>query len=138
MFLFRKCEAGRGHFCRCDERLLCFWLDAGNPINALPVVYGTNTIWQGLPALVVVLAGSITTTLSWCAVLNIRNCSYGEYLQVPAPSGSVKTADNVRKTSSLFVNYFFSGLAGTIWYWGLFFTPWANRRCASTSQGRRL
>jgi L-rhamnose-H+ transport protein len=107
-----------GTFAGVMSACFAFGLDAGSPIKAITMAYGTHTVWQGLPALVVVLAGGITTNFSWCVVLNIRNRSYGEYLQVPAPSGSVKIADHVRKTPSLFANYFFSGLAGIIWYLG--------------------
>src|ERR1035437_8814980 len=37
-----------------------FGLDAGNPIKALTVAYGTSNLWQGLPVLVVVLGGGFT------------------------------------------------------------------------------
>jgi len=107
-----------GTFAGVMSACFAFGLDAGNPIKTLTVAYGTNSVWQGLPALVVVLAGGITTNLVWCFVLNLRNRSYGEYLHVPAASGSVGIADSARKAPSLFANYFFSGLAGTVWYLG--------------------
>jgi L-rhamnose-H+ transport protein len=102
-----------------------FGLDAGNPIKALTVAYGTSTVWQGLPVLVVLLAGGFTTNFVWCAALNLRNSSYREYLRVPSGSVSAELAPHLpnseRKTPSLFWNYFFSGLAGAIWYMQFFF-----------------
>ncbi len=106
-----------GVFAGVMSACFAFGLDAGNPINALTVTYGSNPLWQGLPALVVVLAGGFTTNFLWCAVLNYRNRSYGEYL-VPV---SEAAKDDAQEKPSLTVNYVFSGLAGTIWYMQFFF-----------------
>lgn len=51
----------------------------------------------------------------------MRNRSYGEYLRVPEANELVNVRDGVRKAPSLFGNYFFSALAGAIWYFGVFF-----------------
>ncbi len=88
----------------------------GNAIKDLVVQRGGNALWQGLPVLVVALAGGFTTNFIWCAILNARNRSYGEYLKIPA-SG----AKAVGKSSSMIGNYFFSFLAGAIWYVQFFF-----------------
>ena len=50
-----------------------YGLAAGDPIKALTVQHGTSPIWQGLPALVVVLLGGFTTNFIWCVILNVRN-----------------------------------------------------------------
>ena len=99
-----------------------FGLDAGNPIKALTLTYGTANLWQGLPVLVVVLAGGFTTNFVWCIALNLRNRSYGEYARVPLEEAEAgDRSAGARKRPSLAGNYFFSGLAGAIWYLQFFF-----------------
>src|SRR5450432_2823260 len=56
-----------------------YGLKAGDPIKALTLQHGTSTLWQGLPVLVVVLAGGFTTNFIWCLILNVRNKTGGEY-----------------------------------------------------------
>jgi L-rhamnose-H+ transport protein len=56
-----------------------YGLAAADPIKAESVRHGTAVLWQGLPALVVVLLGGFTTNFIWCAFLNIRNRSGYEY-----------------------------------------------------------
>jgi L-rhamnose-H+ transport protein len=102
-----------------------FGLDAGNPIKALTVAYGTSNLWQGLPVLVVVLAGGFTTNFAWCFALNLRNRSFGEYVRVPPTDMDAEAMqhpnEQARKRPSLAWNYIFSGLAGAIWYMQFFF-----------------
>jgi L-rhamnose-H+ transport protein len=56
-----------------------YGLAAADPIKAESVRHGTAVLWQGLPALVVVLLGGFTTNFLWCLFLNIRNKSGYEY-----------------------------------------------------------
>src|SRR5579871_5735213 len=56
-----------------------YGLAAADPIKAESVRHGTAVLWQGLPALVVVLLGGFTTNFLWCLFLNIRNNSAYEY-----------------------------------------------------------
>jgi L-rhamnose-H+ transport protein len=56
-----------------------YGLAAADPIKAESVRHGTAVLWQGLPALVVVLLGGFTTNFLWCLFLNIRNHSGAEY-----------------------------------------------------------
>jgi L-rhamnose-H+ transport protein len=107
-----------GIFAGVMSACFAFGLDAGNPLKAFAVASGSSALWQGLPVLVVVLAGGFTTNFVWCAILNLRNRSYREYLKVPA---SVTTANVESKRPSLVGNYFFSFLAGAIWYMQFFF-----------------
>src|ERR1700693_2869946 len=79
-----KLGLGVATFCGIMSSCFAFGLDAGNPIKLLTLAHGTSTMWQGLPVLVVVLAGGFTTNFVWCAALNLRNRSYGEYLKIPA------------------------------------------------------
>jgi L-rhamnose-H+ transport protein len=110
-----------GLFAGVMSACFAFGLDAGTPIKALTVANGSSPLWQGLPVLVVLLAGGFTTNFIWCAVLNVRNHSYGEYLRIPTGDDPVATLSNAPKAQSLFGNYFFSALAGAIWYMQFFF-----------------
>ena len=60
-----------------------FGLDAGKPIIELSKSHllslGASDIWSGLPVLIVILLGGMTTNFLWCVSLNIRNKSGGEY-----------------------------------------------------------
>jgi L-rhamnose-H+ transport protein len=56
-----------------------FALTAGNPIGESSRLAGTDTIWTGLPKLVVVLLGGFTTNFIWCVILNFRNRSGYQY-----------------------------------------------------------
>jgi len=99
-------------------------------------------MWQGLPVLVIVLAGGFTTNFVWCAVLNVRNRSYSEYLRIPEGAGDASESEhppieNVtdaasvemalelkthpHRAPSLSWNYLFSVLAGATWYMQFFF-----------------
>jgi L-rhamnose-H+ transport protein len=129
-------------FCGVMSSCFAFGLDAGNPIKALTLVHGTSVLWQGLPVLVVVLAGGFTTNFVWCVALNLRNRSYGEYLHIPEGAGASTATEhppleNVtdaapmemaleltvhpRHKLSLGWNYLFCMLAGTTWYMQFFF-----------------
>lgn len=114
-----------GIFAGVLSACFAFGLDAGNPIKALSVDYGSNPVWQGLPVLVVLLAGGFTTNFIWCVALNLRNRSYGEYVRVPLAIAETSLAGNSsgssQKQPSLFGNYFFCALAGGLWYMQFFF-----------------
>jgi L-rhamnose-H+ transport protein len=111
-----------------------FALQAGKPINDASLAAGTDKIWTGLPALVVLLLGGFTTNFIWCVMLNLKNRTGYQYLasQVrpehahhggsgesgPAQTAAAAPAD--LKIPSL-GNYLFSALAGTTWYFQFFF-----------------
>ncbi len=81
---------------------MAFGIEAGKPIAALVTERGISPLWQNIPVLVVVLAGGFTTNFLWCALLNMKNRSAGDYLAVDkAPLAN---------------NYLFSALAGITWY----------------------
>jgi L-rhamnose-H+ transport protein len=118
-----------------------FGLDAGSPIKALAVAHGTRVMWQGLPVLVVELAGGFTTNFVWCAILSLRNKSYGEYIgsqkargltssprpviENPTDAPSTEMALDLPSPApeklSLSRNYLYSAFAGAIWYMQFFF-----------------
>jgi len=87
----------------------------GNAIKVLAEAHGSSALWHGLPVLVVALLGGFTTNFIWCAILNARNRSYGEYLKIPASAAAAG------KSPSMIGNYFFSFLAGATWYMQFFF-----------------
>ena len=104
-----------------------FGLDAGTPIKKLTMAHGTPAIWQGLPVLIVILLGGFTTNFIWCLLLNVRNKTGYQYFsrsprdQSPSslPAASPGTRD--RSLVPLGRNYFFSALAGVVWYFQFFF-----------------
>jgi L-rhamnose-H+ transport protein len=121
-----------------------YGLAAGDPIKAITIQHGTPVLWQGLPVLVVVLAGGFTTNFIWCLILNIRNQTGYQYFESEirdiAPSRNEErilesatdasaeemavdvavAAAKVVKAPML-ANYLFSALAGTTWYMQFFF-----------------
>jgi L-rhamnose-H+ transport protein len=121
-----------------------YGLAAGDPIKAITVQHGTAGLWQGLPVLVVVLAGGFTTNFIWCVILNVRNHTGHQYFQseirgeVPkrseehiletvtdAPAEEMAIAVAVKNEiplrAPMLPNYLFSALAGTTWYMQFFF-----------------
>jgi L-rhamnose-H+ transport protein len=113
-----------------------FALQAGKGINEASLTAGTNKIWTGLPALVVLLLGGFTTNFIWCVILNIKNRTGYQYLashvreerahyggsggelEVTEMAASGKPVDF---KIPVLGNYLFSALAGTCWYFQFFF-----------------
>jgi L-rhamnose-H+ transport protein len=137
-----KLGLGVAIFCGVMSSCFAFGLDAGNPIKAITLAHGTTTMWQGLPVLIVVMAGGFTTNFVWCVILHARNKSAGEYLRIPAnashesatehpplenPTDAASTemalefAPAPRQKLSIASNYLFSALAGATWYMQFFF-----------------
>jgi L-rhamnose-H+ transport protein len=115
-----------------------FGLDAGTPIKTLTMAHGTPAIWQGLPVLIVILIGGFTTNFVWCLLLNWRNgTGYQYFSRAPRKESppSVHPAGGVASDAGaaafdgrsdptpvpLARNYFFSALAGVVWYFQFFF-----------------
>jgi L-rhamnose-H+ transport protein len=123
-----------------------YGLAAGDPIKSLSVKHGTSPIWQGLPALIVVLLGGFTTNFVWCAILNVKNRSGYQYLSSKIRGGVLDRADEPILESvtdapgeemateavispspaasarvPMLPNYLFCALAGITWYFQFFF-----------------
>jgi len=116
-----------------------YGLAAGDPIKEITMRHGTPPLWQGLPVLVVVLAGGFTTNFIWCLILNIRNRTGYQYFQAeirPTASArgesrgeggpsegaaAVAVAAEPVVRAPMLANYLFSALAGTTWYMQFFF-----------------
>jgi len=86
---------------------MAFAFTAGDSISKLAIEKDTPDIFANMPVLVVVMLGGLTTNAIWCAYLNIKNKSVGNYIR----SGD----------SSLFMNYLFCALGGITWYLQFFF-----------------
>ena len=63
-----------------------YGLAAGKPLAQITkgvlLQHGGSDLWQNLPVLIVVLWGGFTTNFVWCVILNIRNRSSHEYLNL--------------------------------------------------------
>jgi len=66
----------------------------------------TNFLYQNNVTYIVLLWGGLTTNFVWCMILNAKNKTFGDYTNTKAPLAN---------------NYFFSALAGTIWFLQFFF-----------------
>ncbi len=131
-----------------------YGLAAGKPIAVLAkaslLQKGGSDLWQNLPVLVVVLWGGFTTNFIWCVILNVRNRSGHEYLnlrssavaETSALEGTMlfpleeepgaRSSDRVPLSgptspathpgaAPLLRNYVLSALAGITWYLQFFF-----------------
>jgi L-rhamnose-H+ transport protein len=115
-----------------------YGLAAGDPIKQITMRHGTAPLWQGLPVLVVVLAGGFTTNFAWCLILHFRNHTGYQYFDAEirdaAPSNEERSSgDGGRQAAAVAVaakpavrapmlsNYLFCALAGTTWYMQFFF-----------------
>ena len=99
-----------------------YGLDAAAPIAEISAKHGTTVLWTGLPKLCVVLLGGFTTNFIWCVALNVKNRSGYQYvsraLRPDDPNGANGATD---PRVPILNNYFFSALAGIIWYMQFFF-----------------
>jgi L-rhamnose-H+ transport protein len=67
-----------------------YGLAAGDPIKAITLQHGTPVLWQGLPVLVVLLAGGFTTNFIWCLILNLRNRTGYQYFVSRSPASRAR------------------------------------------------
>ena len=129
-----------------------YGLAAGKPLGEITRVAleasGGSPLWQYLPVLVVVLWGGFTTNFLWCVVLNIRNRSSHEYLNIrPSHISEMSTAEGMMMSAApeiaanreaaahgssgpaaryegpapLLRNYVLCAVAGVTWYLQFFF-----------------
>jgi len=131
-----------------------YGLAAGKPLAGLAksslLAHGGSDLWQNLPVLVIVLMGGFTTNFIWCVILNLKNRSSHEYLNLrPSAVGEVSAAEGVMLSSAaeepsvqdsnaaahggaseaarsagtapLLRNYLLSAAAGVTWYLQFFF-----------------
>jgi L-rhamnose-H+ transport protein len=131
-------------FCGIMSACFAYGLAAGDPIKQITLRHGTSTLWQGLPVLVVLLAGGFTTNFIWCLILNIRNRTSYQYISLktrghipsiseepiletaidaPGMEIAVDRMEHAEENGRVPIaaNYLFSALAGTTWYLQFFF-----------------
>ncbi|MDC8831282.1 L-rhamnose/proton symporter RhaT [Alteromonas gilva] len=92
-----------------------FGIAAGKPIRELTLAAGTESLWQGLPVLCVVLAGGLTTNLIWCIWLIRSNKSGREFF------GHVGHSVKRLAANTMVKNYLLAALGGACWYFQFFF-----------------
>lgn len=88
---------------------MSYGIAAGKPIATLAEAANLkagasqdySNLWQNTPVFIIILAGGFTTNFLWCAFLNVKNRSGGDYIDAKTP---------------LVNNYVFSAIAGTTWY----------------------
>jgi L-rhamnose-H+ transport protein len=133
-----------GTFSGVMSACFAYGLAAGDPIKELTMRHGTPALWQGLPVLVVVLAGGFTTNFIWCLMLNVRNRTGYQYFSsairtpgpdrnqefilenvIDAPGEEMAAELRLDRGQAIRVpmlsNYLFSALAGVTWYFQFFF-----------------
>jgi L-rhamnose-H+ transport protein len=142
-------------FCGIMSACFAYGLAAGTPIaqaaRAQLIAANRSELWQNLPVLVVVLAGGFTTNFVWCVILNVRNRTAHQYLNLRRSAvGEVSAAETVMQWDAdalgesagnngsashgltagaaqfsppapLLANYAFAAVAGIVWYLQFFF-----------------
>ena len=90
-----------------------FGIEAGKPMaDTANIIWKTahpaqgNFLFQNNVTYIIILWGGLTTNLIWCAILNYRNRTFGDYTNHKNP---------------LLKNYLFCALAGTTWFLQFFF-----------------
>lgn len=106
-------------FCGIMSACMSYGFAAGKPIAELAVAHGASSLWQNLPVLIVILAGGFTTNLIWCAFLNVRNRTFGDYFGKKVETRERSLTES--KHCSLLTNYLLCAVAGTLWYLQFFF-----------------
>jgi L-rhamnose-H+ transport protein len=134
-----------GTFSGVMSASFAYGLDAAVPIAEISARHGTTAIWTGLPKLCVVLLGGFTSNFIWCVVLNFKNRTGHQYFSsTPCNESQKRENETIIETQAdalsehvveqmpqskanvvgrvpMLNNYFFSGLAGVVWYMQFFF-----------------
>ena len=111
-----------------------FGFQFGDPISKISAKHGTGPYWVGLPVIVVILLGGLTTNFLWCILLHLKNRTAHQYFSssVKPVAGQVAGADShgnsmvtqpfeVGSEVPLVSNWLFCALAGMFWYLQFFF-----------------
>jgi len=77
--------------------------EQGLPILGIAEQQGTDPLFSMMPVYIVLLMGTLVTTIIWCGFLGIKNKSFKNYV----------TAEN---SHTLLLNYGFGLLAGLLWF----------------------
>lgn len=107
-----------------------FGFQFGDPISKISAAHGTGPYWVGLPVIVVILLGGLTTNFIWCVALHLKNRSAHQYFSSTVKPVASQLADGgkaslmafeVGSEVPLLSNWLFCILAGTFWYLQFFF-----------------
>ena len=111
-----------------------FGFQFGDPITKISAAHGTGPLWVGLPVILVILLGGLTTNFLWCVLLHVKNGSAHQYFspsvrpvksQTAGGDGhggrSSEQAFEIGSAVPLPSNWLFCALAGTFWYFQFFF-----------------
>ena len=124
-----------------------FGFEFGTPIKEISLAHHTGELWAGLPVIVVILLGGLTTNFIWCVMLHLKNRSAHQYFSSrvqPLAADLVELFDrnahatagdnemhkgNLNSAKSfeigskvpLSANWCFCFLAGLFWYLQFFF-----------------
>jgi len=109
----------------------------GDPITKIAASHGTGPYWVGLPVILVILLGGLTTNFIWCVLLNIKNRTGYQYLashvraehahhggtgsSEHGPADSATAGQPTDLKIPVLGNWLFCALAGTFWYFQFFF-----------------
>jgi L-rhamnose-H+ transport protein len=106
-----------------------FGFQFGDPISKISAKHGTGPLWVGLPVIVVILLGGLTTNFIWCALLHLKNRTMHQYFSSTVQPVAGDAYDGKASAASfetgspvpLVSNWLFCALAGTFWYLQFFF-----------------
>jgi L-rhamnose-H+ transport protein len=106
----------------------------GDPISKISAAHGTGPFWVGLPVILVILLGGLTTNFIWCVLLHLKNRSAHQYFSAKVRAVASQTQNDdghggavamqsldAGGTVPLISNWLFCALAGTFWYLQFFF-----------------
>ena len=77
--------------------------EQGVPVAQFAEVAGTDPLFSTMPVMLLILSGTMITTIIWCIWLGIKNNSLRDYITVD-------------KSSKLSLNYLFAVIAGFLWF----------------------
>ena len=111
-----------------------FGFQFGDPITKISAAHGTGPLWVGLPVILVILLGGLTTNFIWCVLLHLKNRSAHQYFSATVKPVAGQTAGgdghgNIASVQHFEIgsavplggNWGFCILAGTFWYLQFFF-----------------
>ncbi len=108
-------------FCGIMSACMSYGFAAGKPIADFAVTNGASDLWKNLPVLIIILAGGFTTNFIWCAFLNFRNKTGGDYLKSEGQVAATEISPARTERVPLLANYLLCAVAGTLWYLQFFF-----------------
>jgi L-rhamnose-H+ transport protein len=108
-----------------------YGIASGKPLTiatrAILLSHGRFDLWQGLPALTLVMLGGFTTNIIWCFYLLLRNNTLSELWGDVKP-GAAQQTDDAAQPVPMLKNYGLSIGGGLLWYFQYFFYTMGQTR----------